>query len=370
MSQDVEALRQLLKEAREGYYNLSPIISDIEYDAKKELLASLSPEDEEVKIVGASPSKHSVWEKVKHEMQMGSLNKVNEPSEFDEWVEKTGADEFVITYKLDGSSLEIVYENGSLTRCVTRGDGIIGEDITENAVNIPSIPKDIVIKEKVVVRGEVVMTKEVFISSYADKYANPRNTAAGKIRDKKNKGEDCKNLTFIAFTMMADNAPKNECDRFKILKKLGFDIPHYLLGNKEEMKKEHEIISSNRDNIKYEIDGTVIRVNDIEAQEELGELNMRPKGQIAWKFDPQSGVTTVKAIKWQVGPTGRITPVASTEPVTIGGVTITSVSLHNIAMFNSLKLFPGCEVLVCRRNDVIPYLQENLSLREIEPSHE
>lgn len=371
---NIDELRKELKEARESYYNLTPTMSDIEYDTKKELLESISPEDKEVTIVGAEPPKYSVWEKVKHEITMGSLNKVNEISEFDEWsdkiTEKTGETEFIITYKLDGSSLEIVYDKGKLVRCVTRGDGITGEDITENAVKIPNIPKEIAIEEKVVVRGEVMMTKSVFNEIYSNKYANPRNTAAGKIRDKKGGGEDCQNLTFIAFTLIANNAPENENTRFKILKKLGFTTPYYFLGDKENIKDTHNHIIEQRDNIEYEIDGTVVRVNSVKAQEELGELNMRPRGQIAWKFAPQTGITKVQNIKWQVGPTGRITPVASVDPVSIGGVTITSITLHNIAMFKSLKLFKGCEVLVCRRNDVIPYIQENLNLKKIQPSLE
>ena len=371
---NIDELRKELKEARESYYNLTPTMSDIEYDTKKELLESISPEDKEVTIVGAEPPKYSVWEKVKHAITMGSLNKVNEISEFDEWsdkiTEKTGETEFIITYKLDGSSLEIVYDKGKLVRCVTRGDGITGEDITENAVKIPNIPKEIAIEEKVVVRGEVMMTKSVFNEIYSNKYANPRNTAAGKIRDKKGGGEDCQNLTFIAFTLIANNAPENENTRFKILKKLGFTTPYYFLGDKENIKDTHNHIIEQRDNIEYEIDGTVVRVNSVKAQEELGELNMRPRGQIAWKFAPQTGITKVQNIKWQVGPTGRITPVASVDPVSIGGVTITSITLHNIAMFKSLKLFKGCEVLVCRRNDVIPYIQENLNLKKIQPSLE
>lgn len=360
--EEIESIVPRLKAAREAYYLLDPIISDLEFDALKERLKELDPFHEEIAAVGAETPSDSPWEKVAHEIPMGSLDKVNAKEEFLEWAKKTGAAEFLFTYKIDGSSLEIVYENGKLQRCVTRGDGNIGEDVTLNTVKIPDIPRTVNIKEKIIVRGEVVMMKQVFEEKYAEKYANPRNTAAGKIRDKKNKGEDCKNLNFLAFTIVYDDDPwMTEFAHFEVLKQTGFKIPFNMAGGLDVMAQWFEEVQETREEIAYEIDGIVIRVNNLAEQATLGEINMRPLGQIAWKFDPATSISKVQDVKWQVGPTGRITPVAIVEPVNIGGVTVTHVSLHNLSLFNDLKLFKGCEVLISRRNDVIPYIEKNLS---------
>lgn len=364
--EEIERLKEELSKAREAYYNLSPEMTDQEYDAKLDRLRVLSPNDVEVKAVGAKPPQYSVWEKVKHEIPMGSLDKVNSEEEFMSWVEKTENQLFLITHKIDGSSMELVYSNGKLVRCVTRGDGIIGEDVTTNVCQIPNIPKEIPItNEDVLVRGEVVMMKHVFEEMYADRYANPRNTAAGKVRDKKSGGADCANLSFLAFSLASASAPDKESLRFTVLRKMGFTVPVHVVGDPEAIGKWHEEVKENRNTIPYEIDGTVIRIEDIPAQESLGDHDMRPLGQKAWKFDPATGITKVIDVKWQVGPTGRITPVASVEPVQIGGVTITSISLHNISMFKELDLYPGCEVLVSRRNDVIPYIESKIDKKPV-----
>ena len=360
---EIETLRKELKNARETYYNLDPVLTDQEYDAKKARLAKLCPEDEEVVAVGADPPRYSVWEKIQHEIPMGSLDKVNSNDEFMDWVEKTGNMPCLITHKIDGSSMELVYSDGKLVRCVTRGNGIVGEDVTTNVRQIPDVPKEIPItNENVIVRGEVVMMKSVFEETYADRYANPRNTAAGKVRDKKGGGADCANLSFLAFTLVSASAPDTESKRFLVLKKMGFFVPDHVRGNFDTVRTWHEDVKKKRDSIPYEIDGTVVRIDDVVIQEGFGDHNMRPNGQRAWKFDPATGITHVLDIKWQVGPTGRVTPVASVEPVNVGGVTITSVSLHNLSMFKDLALFPGCRVLVSRRNDVIPYIERNLDL--------
>jgi DNA ligase (NAD+) len=371
----IEELRIKLRSARQAYFNLTPEISDQEYDALKDELLKLSPNDSEITKIGASPPQYTVWEKIEHKIPMGSLNKVNNTTEFIEWVQSTGScNDFnyesylLVTHKIDGSSLEVVYENGKLIRSVTRGNGKIGEDITVNAVQIPNLPKSIPIKEEVTVRGEVVMFKDIFEQHYSEQYANPRNTAAGKIRDKKSGGKDCQNLSFLAFTLISPTAPDFEEKRFQALAAMGFDIPSWTVGNMDDVIHAHKLIDEKRDKIPYEIDGTVIRINDIKYQEEMGDLNMRPRGQVAWKFDPAMGITKVIDVRWQTGTSsgGRITPVAQIEPVQIGGVTISSVSLHNLALFKNLGLWKGCEVLVSRRNDVIPYIERNLSQERLD----
>jgi len=365
MSQErIVELKRRISEAQEAYYNLDPIISDQEYDALVDELRKLEPSAPEVIAVGAPIPTGSAWEKVKHEIPMGSLSKANTTAEFEEWATKTGAREFFITHKIDGSSMELVYENGKLQRCVTRGDGIIGEDVMANISLVPNIPHQLPYAGKVTIRGEIVMFKSVFQEKYAEEYANPRNTAAAKVRERKKAGIDCKNLHFIAYWMSEhSDRPKTIFDTLGVLEKAGFKIPvHYSPKDLEGIKNTFQAETHDRDRVPYEIDGMVVSVNDLTIMEELGDLNMRPRGQIAWKFDAAMGETRMVDVKWQVGPSGRITPVAVVEPVEIGGVTITNISLHNMSIFNDLRLWPRCRVLVSRRNDVIPYIEKNLDL--------
>lgn len=357
-------LRDELKVLREAYYNLEPKAPDAVYDAKLARLKELDPDSNEVKTVGAAVPKLSVWEKVQHKIQMGSLSKANSEADLIEWAKREGINpsaELLYTHKIDGSSMELVYEGGRLARAVTRGDGVVGEDVTDNVRKIPDVQLVIPITEEVTIRGEVVMMKEMFEREYAADYANPRNTANGKVREKKGGGEDCRNLVFIAYTLMSASAPGKESLRFKALKKMAFTVPDFKVVDLAGAQKLHELMATGeRDKVPYEIDGAVIRLNDIAEQEALGDLNMRPRGQIAYKFAAVTGVTTVEDVKWQVGNSGRVTPVASVAPVNIGGVTITSISLHNLSMFRELALFRGCRVLVSRRNDVIPYIEARI----------
>jgi DNA ligase (NAD+) len=359
----LKSARAKLRLWQEAYYNLDPQVSDQEYDALADWVRRQDPEAPELKKVGAAVPKSSLWEKVTHKIPMGSLDKVNTEKEFEEWTQKSGASwQFFVTHKIDGSSMELVYEAGKLIQCVTRGDGIVGEDVTENVKRIPNVPNELKKPVDVTIRGEVVMFKDVFKKFYADEYANPRNTAAGKVRKKG--GEDCLYLSFLAYGLHGVEL-MSMTEVFFELEKLGFETPEYSYGDVEKMKEVFSVVKDVRDDIPYEIDGLVVSINDMRVLEELGDLNMRPRGQIAWKFDAQMGITRMVNVRWQVGPSGRVTPVADIEPVKVGGVTITSITLHNLSIFNDLKLWPGCRILVSRRNDVIPYIEKNLDLEEI-----
>lgn len=363
----IEELKDLIKRAKDSYYNLSgDMISDQQYDAWMDELSKLSPNDEEVITIGAAPSQHSVWEKVKHKIPMGSLSKANSEKEMDEWISKdTSTDDWFITHKIDGSSMELVYESGELIRCASRGDGIIGEDITLNVSKVPSVPKLLQSKVSATIRGEIVMTKNMFMTKYANEYANPRNTAAGKIREKKGGGESCQDLEFLAYWLHLEDQngePETMSSMMDWLDKNGFKVPEHSSGSYGMVKTVYNTAAKERKSIPYEIDGMVISFNNIKSLNGLGVVNGRPKGQIAWKFDPAMGETKIREIKWQVGPSGRITPVAVVEPVSIGGVTITNISLHNLSIFHDLSLRQGNRVLVSRRNDVIPFLERNLDI--------
>jgi DNA ligase (NAD+) len=357
--ESLESAKAKLRRWQESYYNLDPEVSDAEYDALADWVRKQEPEAMELKAVGAPAPKNSLWEKVTHKIPMGSLDKVNSEKEFEEWITKSEAKQFFITHKIDGSSMELVYENGELVQCVTRGDGAVGDDVTENVRRIPNIPSQLKHPISVTVRGEVVMFKDVFEKFYAEEYANPRNTAAGKVR--KRGGEDCLNLSFLAYRLHGVECVAMNT-MFTQLHNLGFETPDSLTGSIEDIKDCFKSVKASRDSVPYEIDGMVVSINDMRTLEELGDLNMRPRGQIAWKFEAMMGITRMINVRWQVGPSGRVTPVADIEPVEVGGVTITSVTLHNLSIFNDLKLWPGCRVLVSRRNDVIPYIEKNLDL--------
>lgn len=364
---DLEARKERLRRWQDRYYNLDPEVSDEEYDAERDAIARLEPEAPVVLAVGAPPPKHSVWEKVEHEIKMGSLRKANSLEEFRAWVGKcreAGATSFHITYKLDGSSMELVYEKGRLVRCVTRGDGTVGEDVTENISQVPNVPKDVKLDLDFTVRGEIIMEVATFKEHYAAEYANPRNTAAALVRKKKGGGVECKNLKFLAHgVLFVDERDRTETHlmAMKRVESMGFECPKGAATTEvEAVVGTYEATKLKRESLPFEIDGMVVTVNNLKVLDGMGEVAGCPLGQLAWKFAAAMVETRMVDVKWQVGLTGRVTPVAVVEPVNVGGVVVTNVSLHNLSLFRELKLFPGCRVLLSRRNDVIPYIEKNL----------
>jgi DNA ligase (NAD+) len=359
----VNILIEKIKSAREAYYNLEPTMSDQEYDALLGELKSLEPTHKETTFVGAKVPDNTPWAKASHEIPMGSLNKINSKDEWIGWANKFGSSEYHMSYKLDGSSMELIYENGLLKQCITRGDGSVGEDVTRNISRVINIPKQIDHKGKICIRGEILMPKEIFKIKYSSEYANPRNTSAGIVRDFKAVASDkITDLKFIAYYGHPTESDTFE-SMFKELENYGFEIPklNYVATSKDIIN-QFDLVNRTRNELEFEIDGCVITLNNIKEFEKHGYVSMRPEASIAWKFDAAMAVSTVRDVRWTVGPTGRITPVAIIEPVNIGGVTITNVSLQNYGIFKELKLSENCRVLVSRRNDVIPYLHSNLDL--------
>ncbi len=362
----IENLQNKVKQAQEAYYNLDPIMSDEEYDALIEELKKINPLSNVVVSVGATPPRDSMLKKVVHRIPMGSLNKATSEEEISRWVLTTKSRMFHACHKIDGCSLEVIYKNGILDQAVTRGDGLEGEDVTHNALHIQGIPKSLQVSGDLIVRGEVVMHKDVFESKFSANHANPRNTATGKLRDTKSTENDAKHLKFYAFWLHQEGTSQNSHDEMhQRLNSYGFSTPlNSITGTQEEVQAYFIDIVSRRASIPYEIDGVVVSVNDMIDHARLGEDHMRPNGSIAYKFPPSMESSRVLDVKWTVGPTGRVSPVAVIEPVNIGGVVIKNVSLQNLKMFRDLKLFKNCRVLVTRRNDVIPYLAKNLDLED------
>jgi DNA ligase (NAD+) len=359
MSDRIKELEAKIYRARDDYYNGQSQVSDKVYDAWVDELRLLDPTNKAVTAIG-SPVAPSEWKKAKHQIPMGSLDKVNTTGELTQWVTNHADNETLfVTEKLDGLSIEVIYENGSLVQGITRGDGDIGEDITVNVAKMGGVRSHLSHKFTGSLRGEIIMFKSIYKQWFPEK-ANPRNAASGI--SKRLDGQGVDKLHILFYQVLGDVDFKTEEEQFKWLAKQNLDTPNYWIFSDEDGVNNHwrEYQDKYRDKLDYDIDGLVVRVNDMAKQIALGEKDLRPKGAIAFKFDNETRETIINDVIWEVGATGRITPVAILQPVIVCGAEISRASLHNVGYFQSLKLFKGCRVLVSRRNDVIPYIEENI----------
>lgn len=354
----IEKLAKRIFEAQHAYYNLgTPILSDQAYDSLVDELKQLDANHPAITSVGAE-TKVSEWEKRSHKIPAGSLDKVNTPAEFTKWVnDHASAQQFVSMDKIDGLTICLSYEDGLLTEAITRGNGLIGENLYQNVKRMEGITSKLSSKFSGIIRGEIVLKTQVWKNSFPD-LTNPRNGAVGI--SKRLDGTDVDKLSVICYQAIGDVSFKTEIEQLKWLDKEGFLTPKYKLckTTEEVIALWNDYQSSIRATLPYEIDGLVIRINNLEFQDSLGETNLRPKGAKAFKFDAETKITKVKAINWQVGNSGRITPVAEVESVFLAGANIERVSLHNYSNVKELEIDVGAEVLLKRANEVIPYITE------------
>ncbi len=347
-----------LEKASEAYYNGSPIMTDAEFDADVIELRKSDPDHPFLKRIGAPvPGKY----KVKHKIPMGSLDNANNEKEFRAWIpDKTY---ICLSHKLDGSSLELIYQNGSFIQAITRGDGDIGEDVTKNVLRSGNIPLSID-PSIVSVRCECLIHKDDWEEHFKGD-ANPRNSAAGTLR--RHDGHNAEYLQFYVFDALIDThetsdeiseAYGSESDLLTLLEKW-FYTPDYTwesLNNKYSMVEWYKTSEGVRDNLQYEIDGVVAKINDRIMSQQMGDRDGRPKGQIAIKFKPRGGETVLNNVVWQVGSTGALTPVGEVNPVGVGGTMIRRVTLCNMDEIERLGVAIGDTVEVIRAGDVIPKL--------------
>ncbi len=354
MNKRIKELAKKITKARHSYYNDDPIASDTVFDAWIDELEKLDPTNPAVTGIGAVAV--SEWKKAQHSVPMGSLNKVNEPSELRRWAEdcnlKTGV---FFTEKLDGISINTVWENGELAQAITRGDGTTGEDITVNVKRMKGIPK----KVKGFtgsIRGEIVLCRSDHKKYFKD-YSNPRNAASGVA--KRYDGEGAEHLTVMMYTVNGKDF-NTEQEQMDWIASLGLIVPPYktFLSVDDAIKHYDKYGDELRDKLDYDIDGVVIRVNDMAQQFALGEKNHRPKGAIAFKFAAETRETTIRNIVWQVGNSGRITPVAEFDTVELVGAKIKRASLYNFAYVKEIGVDVGAKAIVSRANDVIPRVTE------------
>ncbi|MCZ2222493.1 MAG: NAD-dependent DNA ligase LigA [Chitinophagales bacterium] len=350
----VKELETKIAEAQENYYNKQPMVSDEVYDSWIDELKDLDPENKLLSIVGFEPT--SEWKKAKHKIPMGSLDKVNSKDEFIKWVtEISDKHNLLVTEKLDGISIEVIYEDGKFFQAITRGSGVEGEDITVNVKKMKGIKSKLKEPYSGSLRGEIILKKSDWKNHFPE-YSNPRNAASGIA--KRLDGVGCEHLTVFFYQEVSDNTLQTEEQVFSFLNNVELNVPNYKICSIDEVGTIwDEYQEFKREQLDYDIDGLVVKFNNIDFQLSLGEKNLRPKGAIAFKFASKMKETLIKDIKWQVGNSGRVTPVAVIEPVIIDAK-IENASIYNIAYINKLGIDIGAKVLVSRRNDVIPRIEQ------------
>ena len=366
-SEELNALAKSIAEADRAYYNPGhSIMSDQEYDAKKALLKSSDPKHPLFEKIGEKPS--SLWKKASHTIAMGSLEKVNTQEEFLAWAAKFPGAVFIQEPKLDGLSLSIDYENGKFVRAITRGDGIEGEVISANVRKMSGFIETLHFSQNNLdmpessgytgsVRCEILLPiadldRINSILADDDKYANCRNAASGISRGLD--GDFCQYLILVYYDIIMD---KNEDDKIRILKNHLFQTAMSVTGGVEQMITGFNQMAENRNNMPVKIDGVVIKVNSYKIQKEAGELNGRPRAQIAWKFDPPGAATYLRGVTPEVGRTGVVTPVGFVDPIEIDGSVIRRVTLHNYEEISRLGVGIDDMVMLVKRGEIIPKIE-------------
>jgi len=380
----IENLRRKIREHDYKYYVLTqPSIGDEAYDKLLNDLEKLEEEypslitpDSPTQRVGKDLTKE--FNPVEHKVPMLSLaNTYNEEElfDFDRRVREqlpNGANvEYIVEYKIDGASVSLNYVNGLLKTAATRGDGTIGEEITNNVRTIKTIPlklkDDKSIKYKlndIEVRGEIFMNIDDFLNLNKERgkkaeklFANPRNSAAGTLKMQDPKEVTKRPLNNFVYNLISpDEELGSQDENLEVLKKMGFKVndSYKKCISIEEVIKTCKEFESRRDDLEYEIDGAVIKVNSIEHQNILGNIARSPRWAVAYKFKARQAFTDVKKIVWQVGRTGAVTPVAELEPVFLAGSTISRTTLHNIEEIERKDIREGDRVVIEKGGDVIP----------------
>jgi len=395
-------LSALLTEYQKAYYVTGrPLVSDLEYDRLFDELLLLEKEHPEVRTPD-SPTQRvgsdltSDFPEVEHTIPVLSLDKAYSDTEILSWIDKTIKNtgenlSFVLEEKLDGFSIVLYYEKGILTRAVTRGNGFVGNEVTANVKTIHSVPLRLNEEVDIAVRGEVFLRKAEFEkinATLAEPYANPRNLAAGTIR--RNRSSETAQVPLSVYVYEGFwTVPENLTDHIQILSRLrdlGFPVdPHisYFCRTEEEARMRLEQAglegsagsftdipqaiadrTSTRADLPYEIDGLVVKVNELSVREDLGYTGHHPRWAIAYKFEAPQAQTQVLDIDVQVGRTGRITPMARIRETRLSGSTIRNITLHNQDYVDALELAIGDTVAISKRGDVIPAVESVIEKNE------
>jgi len=385
-AKEIEKLREEIRRHEYLYYVLDePEISDVKFDRLMEQLKKLEAEnpslvtlDSPTQRVGGTPRKG--FETRQHMPPMLSLDNTysfEELTDFDRRVrELTGRErvDYVAEHKFDGLSMSLVYEGGVLVRGVTRGDGTNGEDVTPNVRTIHSIPisvdrgelKRLRLPDNFEVRGEIIMPRRAFEDMNRQQeeqggkiFANPRSAAAGSVRILDPKITSERKLEFCAYLFLVNGRTpgKRHSESLEAICALHFKVAHWeLCRSLDDVKKYIDAMEAKREKLPYEIDGIVIKVDEIALQQELGFTAKAPRWAVAYKYPARQETTVVNDVIFQVGRTGTLTPVAVLEPVQVGGVTVSRSTLHNMDEIARLGLHVGDTVVIERAGEVIPHV--------------
>lgn len=367
----IKELVELLNKAGKSYYSEGrELMSNYEYDALYDELGML--EKETGYILSNSPTVNVGYEvlselpKERHESPMLSLDKTKSPEALAEWL---GSQKGLLSWKLDGLTIVLTYDNGQLQKAVTRGNGEVGENITNNARVFKNVPVTIPFKGKLVLRGEAIITYSDFerineqIPEADAKYKNPRNLCSGSVRQLNNEITAQRNVHFFAFTLVSaqdvdfDNSRQRQ---FEWLKDQGFSVVEYKMVTKDTILDTIEWFEKTIVTNDFPSDGLVILYDDIAYGDSLGRTAKFPRNAMAFKWTDETAETTLREIEWSASRTGPINPVAVFDPVELEGTQVSRASVHNISIVESLKLGIGDRIKVFKANMIIPQIAENL----------
>jgi DNA ligase (NAD+) len=356
----IEQLEREIKKYQKSYYGGEAEISDGEFDLLWDELKALAPNSPVILGIGDDADNTDGFPKAKHLIPMGSQEKAANPDEFLAWAAKHQLPEFLAQYKLDGASLELQYGKGVLVRAVTRGDGIMGDDITANARRMAGVPEKLDLPFSGGVRGEVVMSREIWRQKYSSK-ANCRNAANGIMRRKD--GSGCEDLKVITYDAAASSAAVAENDegyfhdelkKIEWLGKRGFETTvTKICKNADAVISYRDKVAKTRDSLPFDIDGLVIK--DIAI--DMADLRrQRPEKQIAFKFELETAFSILRKVEWsETGAT--YTPIGIVDPVRLAGTTVQRANLNNPGMIRSMGLQIGSAVSVVKRGEIIPKIE-------------
>ncbi len=396
IAENIESLRNILRFHEYRYYvQTDPLISDYEYDSLYKLLEKFEKEEPRL-VTENSPTQRvgkglvSNFPKVQHLVPMLSLENSYNAADLIDWDRKakelSGLPEieYCVEPKFDGASISMIYEDDHLSRSATRGDGVAGDEITLNTRQIKSVPLTAKFSEygieQIEIRGEVLINKSNF-KKYNDKlieegippFANPRNSAAGSLRIKDTAEVSRRNLeAFLYHVSYISNAddrqPHTHSAMLDMLWNLGFRSPKkemVVVKGIDKVIQQVEEFEGRRDELPYEIDGMVVKVNNLQLQDRLGMTSHHPRWAIAFKFKARQATSKLLSVEFQVGRTGAVTPVAKIAAVLVGGVTVTSISIHNEEYIKEKNLMLNDTILIERSGDVIPQIVKSFEeLRE------
>lgn len=368
----IKELVELLNKAGKSYYSEGhEIMSNYEYDALYDELKKL--EEETGCVLSNSPTVNVGYEvlselpKERHDSPMLSLDKTKDREALRDWL---GEQKGVLSWKLDGLTIVLTYEDGKLSKAVTRGNGEIGEIITNNARVFKNVPVTIPYKGKLVLRGEAIITYSDFnrineeIPEMDAKYKNPRNLCSGSVRQLNNKITKERNVNFFAFALVsADNVDfkNSRAYQFELLKKQGFEVVEYKMVDRDNIIDTIAWFEKTIVNNDFPSDGLVIIYDDIAYGESLGRTAKFPRNAMAFKWTDETADTVLRQIEWSASRTGLINPVAIFDPVELEGTKVSRASVHNISIMEGLKLGIGDNIRVFKANMIIPQIAANLT---------